>query len=140
MAHARACASQQDGLSQHSKVRNAHVLGDCAALILILLVYCSQVHAQENGGAGLTVAYPTSIGLLWPVSKTCALRPELSGAIRSSEATITSDTGQRSICSYRAGDLVPVNAPAADVFVVEASPPRGARRPTARRDRDHRRA
>ena len=43
---------------------------------------------------GLTLAYPASVGLLWPVSITCALRPEISGSLRSNDSTVTSGTGQ----------------------------------------------
>jgi hypothetical protein len=63
---------------------------------LAVFLHCSPTNAQENGGVRLTFAYPTSVGLLWPNSKTCALRPELAGAVRSGEATITSGTSETS--------------------------------------------
>jgi hypothetical protein len=63
------------------------------AVAFVICFLCSTAGAQENGGAGLTLAYPVSVGIVWPVSKTLALRPELTGAVRASEATLTSATG-----------------------------------------------
>jgi len=67
-----------------------------------ILLYCAPSNAQDRGRLGLTVAYPASVGLLWPVSKTVALRPEVSGSLRSSETKQTSESGE--VSPYGSGD------------------------------------
>jgi len=42
----------------------------------LLLVESSAARAQDTKKVGVTMAYPTSIGLIWPASNKVAVRPE----------------------------------------------------------------
>ena len=45
---------------------------------LILLVYgVGTAHAQDDPRVGLTMGYPTSVGVLWHISGRVAIRPEI---------------------------------------------------------------
>ena len=43
--------------------------------------------AQDRGKVGITMGYPASVGIIWHVSDTVAIRPELSFSSSSSEAS-----------------------------------------------------
>ncbi len=61
----------------------------CLAAALFALVFCTAASAvaQETGQVGLTMGYPTTIGIIWHVSDTAALRPEFSYAHNSGETS-----------------------------------------------------
>ncbi len=42
-------------------------------------------HAQEAGQVGITLGYPASVGLIWHVTDSVAVRPEVSFALGTSE-------------------------------------------------------
>jgi hypothetical protein len=46
-------------------------------VVLILTVVPEAALAQEKGQVGLTMGYPTSVGILWHVADRVALRPDL---------------------------------------------------------------
>jgi hypothetical protein len=67
------------------------------SLLLVLvscLVFAGPAPAQEPPRKGLTLAYPASVGLLWPLRPKIALRPELTGSRLWADSTRTSQTGQ----------------------------------------------
>jgi hypothetical protein len=51
----------------------------------ILLAASGTAGAQEKGKAGVTIAYPASVGLIWHVTDTVAIRPAFSFAHSDSE-------------------------------------------------------
>jgi hypothetical protein len=61
-------------------------------VLSVALFTCSVAGAQEKGDIGLTLGYP-SVGLVWHVSDSFALRPEVSASLRSGNGTRTSDSG-----------------------------------------------
>ena len=58
--------------------------------VLVALAAISPAEAQEQRTVGITMGYPASIGVLWRVSETLAIRPELSFAGGDSDASGTS--------------------------------------------------
>ena len=47
----------------------------------------STASAQDQGKLGITMGYPASVGVVWPVTETVAIRPELSFAGSSSDSS-----------------------------------------------------
>ena len=58
----------------------------------LLLGGGATVNAQEAGQAGITMGYPGSIGILWHVSDSVAVRPEISFSTSSSDNEFGADT------------------------------------------------
>jgi len=56
-----------------------------AVAVLLFLAPAAAVQAQDTPRVGLTMAYPSSIGLIWHVSPRLAIRPDLSFGWSSSE-------------------------------------------------------
>ena len=57
-----------------------------AALAVIAgVVLAVPAHAQEAGHVGITLGYPASVGLIWHVTDSVAVRPEVSFALGTSE-------------------------------------------------------
>ena len=52
----------------------------------LLLVHSAAVQAQDATKVGVTMAYPTSIGLIWPMSDKVAVRPEFTISGSSAES------------------------------------------------------
>jgi hypothetical protein len=52
----------------------------------LLLVESSAARAQDTKKVGVTMAYPTSIGLIWPVSNKVAVRPDFTISGSSAES------------------------------------------------------
>lgn len=52
----------------------------------LLFVESSAARAQDTNKVGITMAYPTSIGLIWPVSNKLAVRPDFTISGSSAEA------------------------------------------------------
>ena len=46
-------------------------------VVVLVLAGVSIAHAQDNRRVGLTMGYPTSIGVLWHVTDRVAVRPEI---------------------------------------------------------------
>jgi hypothetical protein len=59
----------------------------------VLAVIPNHSLAQENGGLGLSIGYPTSLGFLWQPSTTVAIRPEFSLDFGEAELTSASRFG-----------------------------------------------
>jgi len=51
--------------------------GCLSSLVTIGVMMSGTAHAQEPGKVGITVQYPTSIGILWHASDKIALRPDI---------------------------------------------------------------
>ena len=56
---------------------------------LFALVSCTATNAvaQEKGQTGLTMGYPATIGLIWHIGDSAALRPEFSFSRTANEAS-----------------------------------------------------
>jgi hypothetical protein len=72
-------------------VRNRSLL---LVVVSALVLVAGSAGAQEPPRKGLTLAYPLSVGLLWPVTSKIALRPELTGSRVWADSTRTSQAGQ----------------------------------------------
>jgi hypothetical protein len=57
----------------------------------LLLGACAAANAQEAGQIGITMGYPPSIGVVWHVSDSVAVRPEISFSRSSSDNEFSSD-------------------------------------------------
>ena len=55
--------------------------------LLTGLAAVSTAGAQDQGKIGLTMGYPASVGIVWPVSESVAIRPELSFSGSSSDSS-----------------------------------------------------
>lgn len=66
------------------------VLG-VAALVMAMLP--SQAFAQEEGKVGVTMGFPSGLGLLWHVTEDIAIRPELTFSWASSESDFGDSDG-----------------------------------------------
>jgi hypothetical protein len=56
------------------------------AAIVVSMMGVQVAQAQDHGHVGAVMGYPTSVGVIWHVSDSFAIRPELSFAFASSEA------------------------------------------------------
>jgi hypothetical protein len=54
----------------------------------------ARASAQETGRIGLSIGYPTTVGLLWQISTRVGLRPEMTLDVGSSESISTSRFGE----------------------------------------------
>ena len=57
----------------------------------VLFAASGTAAAQDGGKAGVTIAYPSSIGLIWHVTDTVAIRPAFSFAHSDSDSTISTN-------------------------------------------------
>ena len=57
------------------------------AAVLVIGGNASSASAQEKGAFGLTMGYPTSIGAVWHLSNSVALRPEVNFGFGGSESS-----------------------------------------------------
>src|SRR5688500_16475043 len=55
-------------------------------LLSLVLVPTAVAHAQDRARTGIVMGYPTNIALLWHVSDTLAIRPDVSFTHSSSES------------------------------------------------------
>lgn len=53
---------------------------------------CATASAQEAGQIGITMGYPASIGVIWHVSDSVAVRPEIAFSTSSSDNQFSADT------------------------------------------------
>ena len=60
---------------------------------LLVAMLPSQASAQEKGKIGVTMGYPSGIGLLWHVTENIAIRPELTLSWSSSESDFGDSDG-----------------------------------------------
>ena len=58
--------------------------------LLMGLAAVSTAGAQDQNKVGITMGYPASIGVVWPVTDTVAIRPELSFSGASSDSAASS--------------------------------------------------
>ena len=58
-----------------------------ACSLALLGVGATGASAQDSGKVGITMGYPASVGIIWHVGDTVAIRPELSFSSNSSEAS-----------------------------------------------------
>src|SRR5262245_1568039 len=56
-----------------------------------LLLSPLTVHAQDDPRVGLTMGYPSAVGVLWQMNHLVALRPEFTWARTSSDSPSTTD-------------------------------------------------
>jgi opacity protein-like surface antigen len=63
------------------------------AICLLLIGSAGIASAQDEPKAGLTVAFPGSVGLLWQLSERFAIRPDISLSWSSSESTTLTSLG-----------------------------------------------
>ena len=54
---------------------------------LFLLAVCGAARAQDTGKAGVTLAYPGSIGFIWHVGDSVAIRPDFTFSHSSTDGT-----------------------------------------------------
>ena len=57
-----------------------------------VLGVCATANAQEAGQVGITMGYPASIGVMWHVSDSVAVRPEIAFSTSSSSNDFGADT------------------------------------------------
>jgi len=57
---------------------------------LLFLLASSVVSAQDRGQIGLTMGYPTAVGVIWHVSDTIAIRPEVNVTTSATDVTLSS--------------------------------------------------
>jgi opacity protein-like surface antigen len=55
---------------------------------VFLLVVCGAARAQDTGKAGVTLAYPGSIGFIWHAGDSVAIRPDFTFSHSSTDSTI----------------------------------------------------
>jgi hypothetical protein len=65
-------------------------------LLAWTLLGAGAAFAQEPERVGLTMGYPASVGVIWPVTDRFALRPELSLSHTSADLTIAAPFGAQS--------------------------------------------
>jgi hypothetical protein len=58
----------------------------------LLLGVCATANAQEAGQVGITMGYPGSIGVIWHVSDSVAVRPEVAFSTSSSNNEFSADS------------------------------------------------
>jgi hypothetical protein len=61
--------------------------------VLFVATGVGDASAQEAGSIGITMGYPSQVGVLWQVTDRIALRPEVTLSRTSIETTITSPLG-----------------------------------------------
>ena len=61
----------------------------CLIVGTMMAAASTTAFAQEKGQVGITMGYPSSVGVVWHVSDKLAVRPELSFAQSSSEVTVS---------------------------------------------------
>lgn len=66
-----------------------------ASLVLTILLSSGSAFAQEKGQIGLTMSYPTAVGLVWQVTDRLAVRPGISFSRGWSESRSESDAEVR---------------------------------------------
>ena len=58
----------------------------------LLLGVCATANAQDAGQVGITMGYPASVGVMWHVSDSVAVRPEIAFSTSSSDNEFGADT------------------------------------------------
>lgn len=66
-------------------------LAACGALVLLLLT--TSAFAQDEPRIGITMAYPTTVGLLWQVSERIAVRPDVAFSTTTGESSTSNSFG-----------------------------------------------
>jgi outer membrane protein W len=62
------------------------------ALIVVVLFACGTAAAQDTGKAGITMAFPASMGVIWHATDKVAVRPDFSFARNTNEGSISTTT------------------------------------------------
>jgi hypothetical protein len=69
----------------------------------LFLLTCRAVAAQDVGDVGLTMGYPSSIGVIWHVTDKVAIRPELSIAGSSTDSSSSSFSAENDTLNLATG-------------------------------------
>jgi hypothetical protein len=58
----------------------------------LLILAPSLVRAQESGRVGISMGYPTAVGVVWHISDAIAVRPEVSFTTTTADVTLTTSS------------------------------------------------
>jgi len=62
------------------------------AAALLMIFSSARVRAQERGDVGITMGYPAAVGVLFHVSDSLAIRPEVSFSTTTADITLTTSS------------------------------------------------
>ena len=53
--------------------------------LVFVLLACGTARAQDHGKVGITIAYPSSVGVIWHAARNVAIRPDFTFAMNQTE-------------------------------------------------------